>query len=231
MRGSELTRDMVMAGCFRLLDAGSLRIGGEGYAKDNGSFGLATLRRDHVEVTGNRVSFEFMGKSATRQTGQLRDASLARLVVELLASDDDHEELFGWWTPEGWHDLKSNEVNAYLRELLGEGASAKDFRTWNATVLMAQRLGLTDVPGASPRTRMTLVRAAYRDVADYLGNTPAVARSSYVDPRIVDLFQSGTTLPRDVLPTRDVQMPVHPAVERAVRAMLNAVTVPISRAA
>ncbi len=204
MRGSELTRERVLAGCFRLLDAGSLRIGGEGYAKDNESFGLATLAREHVQVSGNDVTFQFTGKSGKLQTGRVHDRSLARLVGDLLERDDDHAELFGWWTAAGWHDLRSAEVNSYLRDLLGDGASAKDFRTWNATVLMAQRLGLTHEPGGSARERARLVRAAYSDVADYLGNTPAVARTSYVDPRVVDLFGSGVVIPAEVLPAREV---------------------------
>ena len=110
--------------------------------------------------------------------------------------------LVGWRTAVGWHDLRSSEVNAYLRDVVGEGTSAKDFRTWNATVLMAQRLALTDRPGAPAAQRMRVVRAAYADVAEYLGNTPAVAKASYVDPRVVDLFLSGTVIPAEVLPAR-----------------------------
>jgi DNA topoisomerase IB len=230
MRGSVLTRERVLAGCFRLLDAGSLRIGGEGYAKDNESFGLSTLRRDHVRVEGSVVAFEFVGKSATVQTRRLRDRALARLVRELLDVVDDHPELFGWWTDHGWHDLRSAEVNGYLRQLLGEGVSAKDSRTWNATVLMAQRLGATHVAGATQRRRQQLVRAAYGDVAEYLGNTPAVARSAYVDPRVVDLFHAGIVVPADVLPRRDTHLPVHPAVEVAVRALLTSAA-PVAAAA
>jgi DNA topoisomerase IB len=231
VRGSALSRERVLAGCFRLLDAGSLRIGGEGYAKDNESFGLSTLRRDHVRVLGDAVAFEFVGKSSTVQTGRLRDRALARLVAELLVVDDEHPELFGWWTEQGWHDLRSAEVNAYLRDLLGGGVSAKDFRTWNATVLMAQRLGAAHAPRATQRRRQQLVRAAYADVADYLGNTPAVARSAYVDPRVVDLFHAGVVVPADVLPRRDVLLPVHPKVEAAVRALLTSGVLAVEAAA
>jgi DNA topoisomerase IB len=223
MRGTELSQERVLAGCFRLLDAGSLRVGGEGYAKSNESFGLATLRREHVQVEAGHVTFEFVGKGAKPQMGRVRDAALARLVHQLLDRDDDHAELFGWWVDDRWHDLRSPEVNSYVRRLVGARATAKDFRTWNATVLMAQRLALTRVPGASVTRRTRIVNAAYRDVADYLGNTAAVARASYVDPRIVDLFHAGVVLPARVHPVRDVRLPVHPEVERAVRALLVSV--------
>jgi DNA topoisomerase IB len=231
MRGSELTRDRVMAGCFRLLDAGSIRVGGETYAQTNETFGLATLRRDHVAVVGRAIELEYVGKAGKAQCATLRDPSLARLVGDLLARDEDDAELFGWWQSEEWHDVKSSDVNDYLRELFDADVTAKDFRTWNATVLMAQRLALADAPGLSRTRRQRLVAASYRDVADYLGNTPTVAKASYVDPRVVDLFHDGVVVPQSVLPGRDAHLPVHPRVERAVARMLLPKTATRARAA
>ena len=231
LRGSDLTRDRVMAGCFRLLDAGSVRVGGEVYADAHETFGLATLRRDHVTVTGDRVALAYIGKAGKGQTSSLRDAALARLVGELLVRDDDNPELFGWSEGDGWHDVKSADVNSYLRDLLAGDVSAKDFRTWNATVLMAQRLAFAHVPAASATARRKAVVASLREVADYLGNTPAVAKASYVDPRIVDLFHDGIVVPAAVLPVRECHLPIHPRVERSVLRLLLPPAARRSRAA
>ena len=220
LRGAELTRERVLAGCFRLLDAGSIRIGGEVYAEAHETFGLATIRRDHVTVTGDRVDLAYLGKAGKAQSSCLRDASLARLVGELLARDDENPELFGWREGEGWHDVRSADVNSYLRDLLAGEVSAKDFRTWNATVLMAQRLAFCTDPDASLTARRRAVNTCLREVADYLGNTPAVAKASYVDPRVVDLFHDGCVVPTPVLPRRAAHLPIHPQVERAVLRML-----------
>ncbi len=221
MGASGLTRERVLAGCFRLLDAGSVRIGGEVYAEAHETFGLATMRRDHVSVVGTTVELSYVGKAGKAQRSRLRDATLARLVGELLARDDESPELFAWREADGWRDVKSADVNAYLRELLEGEVSAKDFRTWNATVLMAQRLAISGVPGASLTARRRTVVACLREVADYLGNTPAVAKASYVDPRVVDLFHDGVVVPPAVLPRRARHLPVHPGVERAVLSLLG----------
>ncbi|MGE3810253.1 MAG: DNA topoisomerase IB [Candidatus Nanopelagicales bacterium] len=212
-------RERVLAGCFRMLDVGSLRIGSETYADTNETFGLATLRRDHVRVDGGRLALEFLGKSGKQIVTSLSDRPLSRLVGELLVREDDNPDLFAWYDGEAWHDVRSADVNAYLRTLLGSDVTAKDFRTWNATVLMAQRLALAGWDERVTRRRR-IVAGCYRDVSEYLGNTPAVAKSSYVDPRIVDLYDDGVVLPTEVLPARDTHLPVHAKVERAVGRLL-----------
>jgi len=222
--------DRVLAGCFRLLDVGSLRVGSESYAETNETFGLATLRRDHVRVSGTRIDLEFLGKSGKPITTSLRDRPLSRLLGELLARDDDNPDLFAWHDGERWHDVRSADVNSFLRELIGSEVSAKDFRTWNATVLMGMRLAVHGWQESLTRRRR-VVAGCYREVAEYLGNTPAVAKASYVDPRIVDLYHDGAMIPAACLPARNRHLPVHGAVERAVARLLLPPTKRAARAA
>lgn len=176
-----LPRDRVLAGATRLLDRSALRIGGEDYARRNGSYGLATLRRDHVSVDGDRLELRFNGKAGVEHRIVVRDPSLARLVRELAHTDAD--ELLGWCEGDTWRDVRAQDVNSYLKDALGEEHSAKGFRTWHATVLAATMLAAHD-----PDEGRRAVTAVIREVADRLGNTPAVCRASYVDPRVIDRF-------------------------------------------
>lgn len=187
-------RRRTLAAGFRLLDLGSFRIGTEAYATSNGTFGVATLRREHVEADPDRVRFEFPGKGAKLVDRVIRDRPLARALRELLARDDRHPELLAWCDDDGeWHDVSSADLNDYVREVTGGDFTAKDFRTWNATVLMAVALADLDPP-ATRRGRERTVREAVKRVSDHLNNTPAVARSSYIDRRIVDLFMDDVTI-------------------------------------
>jgi len=196
--GSGLTRDRVLACAVRLLDLGAFRVGSEQYAEDNGTFGLATLRRDHVLVRGEKTFFAFPAKGGKDWELELKDRPTADVVRELLQRPDDTgEDLLGYWVddPDGrqWHDVTSTEINAYLKEVSGAEITAKDFRTWNATVHMAAALAETPAP-ASKTARKRVVKQAYERVSDSLGNTPAVCKASYVDPRVVDRFESGETI-------------------------------------
>jgi DNA topoisomerase IB len=183
-----LPRERVLAGAVRLLDRTALRIGGEEYARRNGSFGLATLRHDHVTIRGDRLELRFNGKAGKEHAVSLRDPAVARLVRNLARGDGD--EVLAWRDDEGWHDVRAADVNDYLRERVGEDHSAKDFRTWHATVLAASLLA-----GHDPAQGRRAVTAAIREVAAQLGNTPAVCRASYVDPRVVDAFlDEGVTI-------------------------------------
>jgi DNA topoisomerase IB len=198
--GRGLTRERVLAAAVRLLDLGMFRVGSEQYAEENGTYGLATLRRDHVRVRGERVFFSYTAKGGLDREVELVDKPTAAVVRELLRRPEDTgEELLGYWVddPAGegqvWHDVSSAEVNAYLKEISGAEITAKDFRTWNATVLMAARLA--EAPAPSSRTaRKKAVRAAYVHVSEQLGNTPAVCKASYVDPRVVDRYENGETI-------------------------------------
>jgi DNA topoisomerase-1 len=198
--GKGLTRERVLATAVRLLDLGAFRVGSEQYAEDNGTYGLATLRRDHVRVRGERVFFSYTAKGGTDRELELTDLPTAAVVRELLARPEDTgKELLGYWVedPSGtgriWHDVSSAEVNAFLKEISGAEITAKDFRTWNATVLMAATLAETPAP-TSRTARKKAVRAAYIRVAEQLGNTPAVCKASYVDPRVVDHYEDGETV-------------------------------------
>ena len=219
LKGSSLDFSRVMATAFRVLDIASPRIGSESYAAEHETYGLATLRRRDVDVTGTVVSFRFVGKGGIAQEFAVRNPSLARSVNDLLARKDRGKELLAWQDDDGWHDVRSTDINAHIKDVTRGDFTAKDFRTWNATVLMAQVLSLAGLADGE-RARKTIANA-YATVADYLGNTPAIARSSYVDSRLVDLYADGVILPAKVLPKAQRHLPIHGRVERAVLSMLS----------
>jgi DNA topoisomerase IB len=199
LNGRGLSRARVLAAGARLLDTAALRVGGEAYARDDevlgeATFGVATLRRDHVQVRGEVLTFCFPGKGASQVECEVRDAVLARVVRSLLRRNDPSDELLAHWTGGQWCDVRSADLNSYLREASGLDISAKDFRTWHATVGAAIALSITPTPRSRTGQRRA-VAAAMRQTARLLGNTPAVARSAYVDSRVVDRFTQGETIP------------------------------------
>jgi DNA topoisomerase IB len=189
-------RNRVLAAAVRLLEDGLFRIGGESYATVDASgeatYGLATLRRDHVTVRGSTIEFRYPAKGGIERAQRIADPQLAAVVRGLLRRDDDAVELLAFREGPDWRDVRSADINTYLKETTGCEISAKDFRTWHATVLAA--VLLAGAPAGSATARKRSVARAMREVADYLGNTPTVARNSYVDPRVVDLFNAGTTV-------------------------------------
>jgi len=194
-------RRRVMATAFRLLDLGLFRVGGESYAQDNGSFGLATLRREHVRVTAAGMEFDYIAKSGKHRQLVIDDAEAAEVLRALKRrrrgpDEGVDEELLAWRDVDGqWHDVTSTDVNAYLHEVVGHDMSAKDFRTWHGTVLAAVSLAGHDEESGGHTTRQRrAVAAAMREVSEYLGNTPTVARTSYVDHRVIDLWEDGITI-------------------------------------
>jgi DNA topoisomerase IB len=197
LAGREVGRERVLACAFRLLDLGFFRVGGDDYAEENGSFGLSTLRREHVKIhRGGGLTFAYTGKHGIARTITLHDPAAHAVVSRLARRQHAREHLFGWPSPRspaGWHDMSAADVNDYVRELLGD-ATAKDFRTWHATVLAAVALAVSTSTLPSPTARKRAVARAMREVSTYLGNTPAVCRASYVDPRLVDLFHDGRTI-------------------------------------
>jgi len=228
--GTGLSRDRVLAAAVRLLDLGMFRVGSEQYAEENGTYGLATLRREHVRVRGERVFFDYTAKGGVEREVELVDEPTAAVVRELLARPEEAgEELLGYWlddpagagagTHKAWHDVSSTEVNAYLKEISGAEITAKDFQTWNATVLMAARLAETPAP-KSRTGRKKAVRAAYVTVSEQLGNTPAVCRASYVDPRVVDRYEDGETIADAV--EQAAKAPDDRAAQRALEAAVCA---------
>ena len=192
-----VTRDRVLATAFRLLDLGFFRVGSESYAEENGTYGLATMRREHVGVRGDVVTFDYTAKSGKQRIQALVDPGVRKVVAALLKRDDPSEELLAYKDRAGWHDVTSTEINGYLREVLGAEVSAKDFRTWHATVLTAVGLAVSTIP-TSASARKRAVSRVVSEVAHYLGNTPAVCRSSYIDPRVIDLYDDGITISRSL---------------------------------
>jgi DNA topoisomerase IB len=231
LRQRGLSRDRVLAAAIRLLDVGCFRIGGEEYAAgDEATFGLATLRREHVSLANGSIRFCYPAKGGIERSLDVRDAEVRAVVRALLRRDWDHPELLAYRRGSGWFDVRSADINAYLREVSGIDISAKDFRTWNATVLTAVVLAVDELEaaaeaGRSATARRRAVGRAMREVAEYLGNTPAVVRSSYVDPRVVDLFADGTTIAAALAGTSRVpdmeDASARDAVERAVLEMLR----------
>jgi DNA topoisomerase I len=218
-------RERVLAAAFRMLDLGFFRVGGEAYADEYGSYGLATIRRDHVAIRSGAVVFDYPSKSGKQRVQQLVDDDLHAVVRGLLRRKDDQPELLAYRTGRGWRDVRSEDINDYLREVIGVEASAKDFRTWHATVLMAVALAVSREVADSPTKRKRAVARAYQEVAEYLGNTPAVARSAYVDPRLIDMYDAGATVQKALeRAARDLRGEgpfLHGTVELAVRRLLS----------
>jgi DNA topoisomerase IB len=199
--GRGLTRERVMAGAVRLLDLGFFRIGSEQYAEENESFGLATLRKSHVRSQNGSVVFDYPAKGSIRRVQEITDPQLVKLVRSLKNRKGGGYELLAYRGGRGWVDVRSDEVNAYIKDLAGHEFTAKDFRTWNATVLAAVQLALHADEGTSKTARKRVDRAVVKSVAETLGNTPAVCRRAYIDPRVFDCFHSGATI-EEALPTR-----------------------------
>jgi DNA topoisomerase IB len=204
LRSRGLNRDRVLATAIRLLDLGAFRIGSEQYEEENGTYGLATLKRSHVSVRGERTFYSYTAKGGIEREVEITDRPTATVVRQLLERPADAgEDLLAYQTDDGeWRDVTSTEINAYLKEISGAEITAKDFRTWTATVLMAA--ALAEAPQPTSRTaRKKVISAAYRQVSEQLGNTPAVCKASYVDPRVVDKFEHGETVRQHVLERAD----------------------------
>jgi DNA topoisomerase IB len=188
------------ATAVRLLDLGYFRIGADTYAEDNGSFGLTTLERGHVRRRGDVVVFHFVGKSGIEHTIEIDDAAAIEALDRMRTRRTASPRLLAFKKSREWCDLDAAAVNAYLSDLVGGELTAKDFRTWHATVLAALALAASDEPGDTQASRRRAVKAAIEEVAGYLGNSPTIAKSSYIDPRVLDLYETGTTI--DVDPSR-----------------------------
>jgi DNA topoisomerase I len=187
---SGLPREKVLAAIVRLLEMTLIRVGNDEYARLNRSFGLTTLEDRHARVTGTSVRFRFRGKSGRQHEVGLRDRRLASIVRR--CQELPGQDLFQYLGPDGQPvDLASDDVNAYLREVSGADITAKDFRTWSATVLAYRALrGM--VAGEPERVVRKQVAEAVRVTADQLGNTPTVARNSYVHPAVIDAYLEGS---------------------------------------
>jgi DNA topoisomerase IB len=202
LKRPELDRRRVLACAIRLLDLGFFRIGSEDYAAENETFGLTTMQRRHVTVTDDEVVFDYQAKDGKRRVQSIADPAVRDTIGALKRRRGGHDDLLAYRDGRRWVDVDAADVNAELKRRCGPHVSAKDFRTWNATVLAAVALGAADA-ARSPTARKRTIAAAMRTVANYLGNTPAVARASYVDPRVLDRYRSGWTIAPLLAPHAD----------------------------
>ena len=217
--GQRLDRDRVAAGAVRLIDLGMFRIGGERYAELDHHYGATTLRKRDVKVTRDGVLFDYIGKEGKRRTVTITDQAVRPVVRALVSSGNDLDSLFGYQDGGTWRPLHSHEVSGYIAAHAGGHFTAKEFRTWNATVLMALLLAAADPPPTG-RGRKMAIAAGVRVVADSLGDTPAVARNSYIDPRLISRYESDGRLP--TIPASPAVLPAATEAEIAVAALLAA---------
>jgi DNA topoisomerase I len=222
----ELSRDRVLATAVRLLDLGFFRIGSEQYAEENNTYGLATMRKEHVTVAPGEITFDYPAKHGKQRVQSVADELVCDVVTALKRRRAGGEELLAYQDERGrWLDVRSSDINDYLRAVVGMECSAKDFRTWSATVLAAVGLAVSMPAVHSPTARKRAVTRAVKEVAEYLGNTPAVCRSSYIDPRVVDLYHDGITILDDLDRLGDDvrygELATQGAIEQAVLAMLR----------
>ncbi|MGZ4196868.1 MAG: DNA topoisomerase IB [Solirubrobacteraceae bacterium] len=194
LEGQEPTRERVLACAVRLLDVGVFRIGSEEYADEDGGLGLATLHREHVTVHPEAVEFDYPAKGGARRRQVIADPASYELIATLRRRRAGGDELLAYRQRRRWHPIRSDDINDYLKQHLGEDFSAKDFRTWNGTVMAAVSLGTHGLDAATNTARKRAMDRAVREVSALLGNTPAVARRSYIDPRVFDRYQSGWTI-------------------------------------
>jgi DNA topoisomerase IB len=193
-RGDELDERRVLACALRLLDVGLFRVGSEQYADDEGGVGLATIDRRSVAVHDSEVVFDYLAKGGVHRVQAVQDPLAGEVVRALRRRRSGGDQLLAYRVGRAWHPVRSDQINDHLKALIGEEFSAKDFRTWNATVLAAVSLAADGRDAVSKRARTRAINGAIKGVAEVLGNTPAVARRSYIDPRVFDRYLSGWTI-------------------------------------
>ncbi|MDG9705990.1 DNA topoisomerase IB [Streptomyces sp. DH37] len=189
-----LTRERVLGTAARLLDLGFFRVGGERYAELNNSYGLTTLLREHAGCAGGAVTFAYTGKHGREVVRAVADPATFRAVRALKRRRGGGERLLAYWERPVWREVTGEDLNTYLKDLGGVDITAKDFRTWHATVLASVALAVSRFADRSEAARRRAVARAVKEVSDYLGNTPAVCRASYVNPQVIELYEEGVTI-------------------------------------
>jgi DNA topoisomerase-1 len=190
-----MPRERALACAARLLDRGFFRIGSEDYAEENETYGVATMQKRHVAVDGDEVTFDYEAKGGQRRLQVIGDPAVADVVRALKRRRGGSPELLAYKQGRRWVDVKSADINEYVKEAAGGDFSAKDFRTWSGTVLAAVALAVSGpAAGGSTAGRKRAKTRAIKEVARYLGNTPSIARTSYIDPRVFDRYDSGRTI-------------------------------------
>ncbi|MDX6498400.1 MAG: topoisomerase [Blastocatellia bacterium] len=227
LRQSGYPRERVMASILRILSMSFIRPGSEVYANENGSYGLATLRPKHVKVKGDLVIFDFPGKSGVRQHREFRDRTTARIVRELLRRPG--RDVFKYQNgDDSFVDVKRRDINVYIKEVMAGDFTAKDFRTWAATLICACALARVQAQvNGNRQANKRLLVAAIKETAEALGNTPAVCRSAYICPLIMTSFEKGQVIDRHFLSLTELMKyrgaSLHPA-ERSLLRFLKQTT-------
>jgi DNA topoisomerase IB len=213
-----LDRDRVAASAVRLIDLGLFRLGGEKYAELDHHYGATTLEKRHVTVTRDGMVFDYIAKAGKHRAITVTDDVVLPTVRALAGSDNGLDTLFSYQHGGSWHVLHSHDVGSYIAARAGGHFTAKEFRTWNATVLMALALA-NAAPSPAARARERVIVAGIREVAGWLGDTPAVARKSYIDPQLITRYESVGELP--TIPAAPVALPAPAEAEIAVAALLT----------
>jgi DNA topoisomerase I len=217
LSGRHLDRERVAAGAVRLIDLGLFRIGGEKYAELDHHYGATTLQKRDVRVTRDGVVFDYIAKEGKRRTIMVADEAIRPTVRALVRSGNDLGSLFCFQDGDNWRPLHSREVSSYIATKAGGHFTAKEFRTWNATVLMALFLANAE-PSPTARSRQSAIAASVRGVATWLGDTPTVARKSYIDPRLISRYEADGHLP--AIPAVPAVLPAAAEAEVAIAALL-----------
>jgi len=217
----DMSREQVLACAARLLDRGFFRIGSEVYAVNNETYGLATMLKRHVTCSGEVIRFDYVAKESKRRVQAITDPQVAGIVSTLKRRRSGGEELLAYKRGGRWCGVRSADINAYLKAATGSDVSAKDFRTWGATVLAAVGVAVIEPAELSRTGRKRAIVRAVKEVAFYLGNTPAVARNSYIDPRIFDRFRDGQTIRLELVGAVPDATAIQGPVEEAVLDLLE----------
>jgi DNA topoisomerase IB len=215
-----MPRERALACAVRLLDLGFFRVGSEVYAEENESFGLATVRRQHVTISKREVVFDFPAKSGQRRIQSIRDAATRRALDEMYRRRGGPEDLLAFREGEEWRDVRSDEINEYIHAHVGDRFTAKNFRTWHGTVLAAVELAGEERPRSQAAAKRAIKRAV-DSVSDALGNTPAVCRASYIDPRVLDRYRDGVTIKRPASSNGKLTAKARRQIEKEVIALVS----------
>jgi DNA topoisomerase I len=226
LRKPGLGRDKVMACLLRILGSCFIRAGSQQYADENQSFGLATLRAKHVKVKGDTVIFDFPGKSGKQQHRELKDRQVARIVRECLKLPG--RDVFKFQLDDGFVvDVRRRHINEYIQEVMGAQYSAKDFRTWGGTLICACALARAKervkeaAEKEGPKAAKKTMVAAVKEVAEHLGNTPAVARDSYIYPSVLAMFEKGRVVERYFDSVEELARHEKPSLHGSEKALLE----------
>lgn len=222
LAGRGLERDRVLALALHLLDLGFFRAGGEQYALENESFGIATLLCEHITLRGDAVGFDYPAKSGVQRKLVIENPEIVRAVRALLRRSDRSDRFLVYRNTSGWVDIHADDLNARFKELVGDDYSVKDLRTWHGTVLAAQAFVDADPP-VSDRVIKRVESAVMKEVSESLGNTPAVVRSAYVDPRVVKAYENNVTIAAAVRRAARIRDPneAQAVREKATRRLIN----------